>query len=61
MPSTQQPESARQRAYRVRQYCRAFGVSKTWVYNRINDGTLKTRKLKKVRIILVPIEEAAAI
>jgi len=36
-------------------------VSKTWVYNRINDGTLKTRKLKKVRIILVPIEEAAAI
>jgi hypothetical protein len=60
MPSTQS-ESVQQRAYRVRQFCDAFNVCKTTVYARINDGTLKTRKIGKVRIILVPTEEAAII
>jgi hypothetical protein len=59
MQSTAKPSE--QRAYRVRQFCNAFHVCKATVYKRINDGTLKTRKIGKVRIILVPTEEAAII
>jgi hypothetical protein len=59
MPPTKHAEPIQQRAYRVRQFCNAFHVCKGTVYNRIRDGSLKTRKLGKVRIILVPTEEAA--
>jgi hypothetical protein len=50
--------SAPLQAYRVQQFD-AFQVCKATVYARIKDGSLKTKKIGKVRLILVPVEEAA--
>ena len=41
-------------AYSVNEFCAAFGVGKTFAYQEINSGRLKTAKVRKRRIIPVP-------
>ena len=41
-------------AYTVNEFCDAFGVGKTFAYQEINSGRLKTAKVRKRRIIPVP-------
>ncbi len=40
------------RAYTIRDFCRAFGVGRTLVYEQIATGNLKAKKLGKRTLIL---------
>jgi excisionase family DNA binding protein len=45
---TQNPQP---RAYRVLDFCKAFGVSRSTVYNLINDGKLHSVRVAGRRLI----------
>ncbi len=52
------PNSVERRAYRLKDFYKAFGVSRSTVYNLINDG-----KLRSVRVAgrcLIPADAAEA-
>lgn len=46
-----QPEHTAPRAYRVLDFCKAFGVSRSTVYNLINDGKLRSVRVAGRRLI----------
>jgi excisionase family DNA binding protein len=54
-PSTHTPPP---RAYGVRDFCKAFGVSRSTVYNLISDGRLRTVKVAGRRLIPADAAEA---
>ena len=45
------PEPPATRAYRVLDFCKAFGVSRSTVYNLINDGKLRSVRVAGRRLI----------
>lgn len=47
------------RAYRIKDFCAAYGVSRTTVYKLIAEGTLKTVRIGGRR--LVPVDAAEAL
>jgi hypothetical protein len=48
-----QPETPVARmGWRIREYSEAFGVSRSGIYNAINRGEIRTKKIGKCRIIL---------
>lgn len=52
------PEQTPPRAYRVLDFCRAFGVSRSTVYNLINDGKLPSVRIAGRRLIPADAAEA---
>lgn len=46
------------RAYRVQDFCKAFGVSRSTVYNLINDGKLRSVRVAGRRLIPADAAEA---
>lgn len=46
------------RAYGVRDFCRAYGVSRSTVYNLMADGRLRTVKIAGRRLIPAAAAEA---
>ena len=46
------------RAYRVRDFCKAFGVSRSTVYNLMADGRLRTVRIAGRRLIPADAAEA---
>ena len=46
------------RAYGVRDFCKAFGVSRSTVYNLIADGTLRSVRVAGRRLIPADAAEA---
>jgi len=45
--------STENRAYTIKEFCRAFGVSRTLTYREIGIGKLKARKAGNRTLILV--------
>lgn len=52
------PQPPNPRAYRVRDFCQAFGVSRSTVYNLMADGRLKTVLIAGRRLIPADAAEA---
>lgn len=48
----------RPRAYGVRDFCKAYGVSRSTAYNLISDGTLKSVRIAGRRLIPADAAEA---
>lgn len=46
------------RAYRVQDFCRAFGISRSTVYNLMADGRLQTVRIAGRRLIPADAAEA---
>jgi excisionase family DNA binding protein len=46
-----QPDTPTTRAYRVLDFCKAFGVSRSTVYNLINEGKLRSVRVAGRRLI----------
>jgi predicted DNA-binding transcriptional regulator AlpA len=55
---TGQPASERPRAYRVAEFCRAYGLSRSSTYNLMAAGKLKTVKIAGRRLIPTDAAEA---
>lgn len=51
-------QSSAPRAYRVLDFCKAFGVSRSTVYNLINDGKLRSVRVAGRRLIPADAAEA---
>jgi excisionase family DNA binding protein len=59
MTDTSQPAPAVNKpAYRIAEFCQAFGVGKTKVFDEIKEGRLKVRKAG--RMTLIRAEDAKA-
>ena len=52
--STTDGHSPVKEAYSVDEFCSAYGVGRSFAYQEINSGRLKTAKVRKRRIIPVP-------
>lgn len=48
--------ASQRRALRVREYCELYGRSRSWLYEQIRAGKIKTVRLGGSR--LVPVDEA---
>lgn len=48
----------RPRAYSVKDFCKAYGVSRSTVYNLIADGTLRSIRIRGRRLISADDAEA---
>jgi excisionase family DNA binding protein len=55
---TSQFEQPSPRAYGVRDFCKAFGVSRSTVYNLMADGRLRTVRVAGRRLIPADAAEA---
>ena len=53
-----QPPTFLPRAYRVLDFCQAFGVSRSTVYNLMKEGKLKTVRIAGRRLIPADAGEA---
>jgi excisionase family DNA binding protein len=58
MSDTQFTPAIEKAAYRISEFCEAFGVGKTKVFDEIKDGRLKVRKAG--RMTLIRAEDAKA-
>jgi len=59
MTQSQTATASDRRAYRIKDFCTAYGLSRTTVYKLIADGTLKTVRIGGRR--LVPVDAAEAL
>jgi excisionase family DNA binding protein len=55
---TTQPPPERPRAYRIADFCRAYGLSRSTVYKLMADGRLMTIKVAGRRLIPADAAEA---
>jgi excisionase family DNA binding protein len=55
---TAQPTFERPRAYRVADFCRAYGLSRSTTYNLMAEGKLRTIKIAGRRLIPADAAEA---
>ena len=58
MSEATSPTSVEKPAYRIAEFCQAFGVGKTKVFDEIKEGRLKVRKAG--RMTLIRAEDAKA-